>query len=197
MEFYSKKIQLPKNAIEDVFSNFKSGTKFLVFGLGHDSKMWYNGNAETYFVENKDEFIKLNEKDIPKTNIIKYDYKNISLKISKELSDEAISKFKVPDELLQLAPFDIILIDGPEGQAPEKPGRLLPYYWVKFLSKSGTIIYTDDSRRPYESYFINKYFKNKAKSMDLGKAWLPPNSIITTIPLRERQKTSRVCKIIY
>ena len=44
---------------------------------------------------------------------------------------------------------------------------------------------------------INKYFKNKAKSMDLGKSWLPPNSIITTIPLRERQKTSRVCKIIY
>ena len=44
MGFYNKKIQTSKKVIEDIFSNFTSNTKMLVFGLGYDSKMWYNGN---------------------------------------------------------------------------------------------------------------------------------------------------------
>ena len=32
----------------------------LVFGLGYDSKMWYNGNKNTYFIESNDEYISLN-----------------------------------------------------------------------------------------------------------------------------------------
>jgi len=44
MEFYNKNILISKKVIEDVFTNFTSNTKMLVFGLGYDSKMWYNGN---------------------------------------------------------------------------------------------------------------------------------------------------------
>ena len=90
MEFYNDKIQLDKEVINDIFSNFKSDTKFLVFGLGYDSKMWYNGNKNTYFVENNDIYINMNNKDIQSTNIIKYDYENIIVGVGKTISDKEI-----------------------------------------------------------------------------------------------------------
>ena len=76
MEFYNNNIQIDKKVIDDIFKNIKPNTKMLVFGLGYDSKMWYEGNNKnTFFVENKDEYIELNKNDIPENNIIKYDYK--------------------------------------------------------------------------------------------------------------------------
>jgi hypothetical protein len=160
MEYYRKEIQIHKNIIDDVFLNFNSDTKLLVFGLGYDSKMWYFGNNKhTWFVENNDAFIKLNEKDIPATNIIKYDYVGITCENSMSLTDEQISTFACPPQLLQEGPFDIIIIDGPIGLG-NNPGRLLPCYWSStFLSKPGTIVYVDDSNRKLEAYCIQKYFK--------------------------------------
>jgi len=57
--YFNNNIQIHKNVIQDVFANITSTTKMLVFGLGYDSKMWYEGNNKnTYFIENKDEYIK-------------------------------------------------------------------------------------------------------------------------------------------
>ncbi len=163
MEFYNENIQLSKKVIEDVFSNFTSNTKMLVFGLGFDSKMWYNGNKHTYFIENKEKYINLNINDIPRSNIIKYEYKNINVKNSFKISDDDIKKYVIPEEITNIGPFDIIIIDGPEGFNSKKPGRLIPYYWASILSKKGTIIYGDDCSRELEKYSINKFFKDKEK----------------------------------
>lgn len=164
MKFYNSNIQLSKEVIEDVFSNIKQDTKMLVFGLGFDSKMWFEAtNKNTYFVENKDEYIRLNEKSIPSEYIIKYDFET-KCNTCMKLSDREISNFKLPQKLLNLAPFDIILIDGPEGYYPTAPGRLIPCFWSQFLSKPGTtIIYVDDSQRPIEDFCIKKFFPNKKK----------------------------------
>lgn len=163
MEFYSKDIQISKKVIEDVFSNFTSKTKCLVFGLGHDSKMWYNGNKNTYFVEDKDKYINLNKENIPISNIIKYKYKNINVKKSFNMADNDIKKYIIPEKLKNIGLFDIIIIDGPEGYSRRKPGRLIPYYWASILSNKGTIIYADDCSRKLENYCINKFFKDKEK----------------------------------
>ena len=163
MQYYRKEIQIHKNVISDVFSNFKPNTKMLVFGLGYDSKMWYEGNNKnTYFIENNDSYIRLNEKDIPSKNIIKYNYVGITCQNSTTLPDEQISRYICPPALLKEGPFDIIIIDGPEGYDLTKPGRLLPTYWsCNFLSKPGTIVYIDDSKRSIETYCIQKYFKDR------------------------------------
>ena len=163
MEYYNSKIQLHKNVINDIFVNIKPNNKMLVFGLGYDSKMWYEGNNKnTFFIENKDEYIQLNIKNIPSENIIKYDYKT-TCSTSTKLTDKEINEFIIPEKILKEAPFDIIMIDGPEGYTPEKPGRLIPCYWSTLLSKPGTLIYIDDARRPLENYCIQKYFKDNVK----------------------------------
>lgn len=162
--YYNSKIQLDKDVIDDVFSNFTLSTKMLVFGLGYDSKMWYEGNNKnTYFVEDNANYINLNKDYISMDNIIQYKY-NTSVETSVNLKDDDIIKYKLNDKLKQLAPFDIIIIDGPEGWNDKKPGRLIPSYWSTLLSRTGTIIYIDDANRKLENYCINKFFPNKNKT---------------------------------
>lgn len=163
MEHYNSNIQLDKNVIDDIFKITENteNAKMLVFGLGHDSKMWYNNNPNTYFVEDKDEYINLNKNDIPSDNIIKYSYMNINVKNSFNMTDDTINKYTIPQKLLDLMPFDIILIDGPEGYADDKCGRLIPYYWSSKLCKEGSIVYCDDIKRPLEWYCMNKFFTDK------------------------------------
>ena len=164
MEHYNSKIQIHKNVINDVFQQFTENTKMLVFGLGYDSRMWYEGNHKnTFFVENKDEYIQLNIKNIPQENIIKYDYKTTCASSAK-LTDEQIANFTIPEKLLQEGPFDIIIIDGPEGYSAQKPGRLIPCYWATLLSKPGTIVYVDDLARPLETFCVKKFFKDKVQT---------------------------------
>ena len=164
MEYYNSNIQLDKNVIDDIFHNFNLETKMLVFGLGYDSKMWFEGNPNTYFIEDNDKYIELN-KDIPSENIIKYDYQNINVLNSFLLNIKQISNYKIPERILQHAPYDIILIDGPMGDKSNKPGRLLPCFWATKLSKKGTLIYIDDSLRKLESYCIRSLFKNNKKTI--------------------------------
>jgi hypothetical protein len=165
MEFYNNNIQISKKVIEDIFKNTNNETKMLVFGLGYDSKMWYNNNKNTYFIEDKQEYIDLNNNDIPSSNIIKYTYNNISVAKSFIISDEEIEKYIIPKEIKELGKFDIILIDGPEGYDIKRTGRLIPYYWSSLLSKKGSLIYCDDSSRPLENMCINKYFKDNNKTI--------------------------------
>jgi hypothetical protein len=160
MEYYTSKIQLRKSVINDVFSEITENKKMLVFGLGYDSQMWYEGNNKnTFFVENKDFYIQLNIKNIPTNNIIKYDYKT-TCSSSVILTDNEINNFIIPERIVNEGPFDIIIIDGPEGMSSNSPGRLIPCYWSTKLSKPGTLIYLDDTNRPLENFCIQKYFKD-------------------------------------
>lgn len=158
-KFYNGSIQIHINVINDIIDEcLDKNLKILVFGLGYDSNLWYNLNKDNvYFVENNPEYIDLNP-DIPRSNIIEYKYKNITVKNSFDMSIENIKSYPIPEYLLQLAPFDVIIIDGPPGYSENRPGRLLPIYWSKhYLSKRGTIIYVDDSRRQLESHCINRF----------------------------------------
>ena len=166
MEFYNKNIQIHPNVIIDIFYNFQNQEKVLVFGLGHDSKMWYNHNQNTYFVENNQKYIDLNRGDIPESHIVYYDYSDITVRDSFEMTDQEIEKYKIPEKIKALAPFDVIIIDGPEGWNSTKPGRLLPLYWsYKYLSKTGTTIYVDDYNRKLENYCVNRYFKDDIRKI--------------------------------
>lgn len=160
MKNYNLNIQIHKNVIIDVLTHITPTSKMLVFGLGYDSKMWYEcNNKNTFFVENKDEYINLNKDTIPETNIIKYDYPT-TCSGSTKLTDDKIKEFAIPEKILNQAPFDIIIIDGPEGWSANKPGRLIPCYWSTILSKQETIIYIDDITRPLEKYCVQKYYKD-------------------------------------
>lgn len=165
MEHFNSNIQLSKDVIEDIFKEIKPHTKMLVFGLGHDSKMWYEGNNKnTFFVENNEQYIKLGMKDISCKNIVIYNYKT-TCRTSITLTDNEIKSFIIPKQLMDEAPFDIILIDGPEGHSMDTPGRVIPCYWTTMLSKPGAIVYIDDANRNLEAFCIQKFFKEFPKKV--------------------------------
>ena len=162
-QYLHSNIQLAKPVIKDILNNCEN-KKMLVFGLGYDSALWYKAtNKNTYFIENNQKYIDLN-KNINNNNVIFYQYNFITVELSLNLTDDKINMFKIPQKLLELAPFDIILVDGPNGYDKNCPGRLLPLYWSKkYLSKEGTIIYVDDATRVLEKNCINKYFIDNVK----------------------------------
>jgi hypothetical protein len=138
--------------------------------------MWYEKNGKnTYFIEDKDEIINKFDGEIPIENIIKYEYKTCC-KTSGLLKSKQIKEFKVPEELLRLTPFDVILIDGPENyhsdryikKYAKKPGRLIPCYWSSLLNKSGSIIYVNHSELVLEDYFIKRFFNDNVKEEFIG-----------------------------
>jgi hypothetical protein len=163
-KYMNSNIQLAKPVINDILVNCEN-KKMLVFGLGHDSELWYNAtNTNTLFIENNQTYIDLN-KNIDPNNIIYYGYKNISVKSSLNLTESQLSTFKIPEKILENAPFDIILINVPNGYNDNCPGTLLPIYWSKhFLSKEETIIYLENASRNLEKKSINKYFLTNKKN---------------------------------
>jgi hypothetical protein len=162
-QYLNSNIQLGKAIITDILINCQN-KKMLVFGLGYDSELWYNAtNKKTFFIGNNQQYIDLN-KNIKGDNIIYHNYNNITVKNSLELTDNQITDFEIPNKILELAPFDIILIDGPTSYNDQCPGRLLPIFWSKtYLSKEGTIIYINDVNRKLEKKCVNKYLLEKSK----------------------------------
>jgi hypothetical protein len=153
-QYINNNIQLSPISINQILLSLSITSKFLVFGLGYDSELWYNA-ADTYFVEHDYNYIQLNN-NINFDHIVYYNYGDITVENSYLLSN--IDKYSIPNKLLSLAPFDVILIDGPPGYRNDLPGRLLPIYWSSnILSKNNTIIFIDDSDRNLESYSINKF----------------------------------------
>lgn len=161
MNYYNPNIQLSNNSINQILLTLNLTTKFLVFGLGYDSEIWYNV-ANTYFIEDTLEYINLN-KNIDLSHIMYHKYENINVKNSFNIYD--IEKYPIPKKLLELSPFDVILIDGPAGYNDNLPGRLLPSYWAaNKLSRHGTIIFMDDVDRKLEKYCIERFFSTNQKT---------------------------------
>lgn len=163
VNYYNPKMLLGKEIVCDILKELiDTNKKVLVFGLGYDSKMWYNANKQKniWFIESNNEYIKLNNYIDPQY-LIKYDYRNITVKTSFKLSDNEINdikKYPLPPEVMKHAPYDLIIVDAPTGFNDAQPGRLLPIYWTaNKLSRKGTVIYVDDVERPLENYCINKF----------------------------------------
>lgn len=161
--FIHNNIQLSKDVITDILRTCEN-KKMLVFGLGYDSDLWYNfANKNVFFIENNKEYIDLN-KNIPSENIVFYSYSGITVKNCCNLTKEQILSFKIPEKIMENAPYDLILIDGPGGYDDSCPGRLLPIFWSKeYLSREGTTIYVDDVNRKVERTCVNRYFASNTK----------------------------------
>ena len=160
-KFYDSNIQLDVNVIHDILnecSKDEQKKKILVFGMGFDSKLWSEA-GDAYFVENDKHYMQLNH-FIKEDHSIYYSYPNINVKKSYALieSNADLNQFEIPQKLIDNAPYDIILVDGPQGYTENVPGRLLSIFWsVQVLSKPNTILYIDDCKRKLESLCIKKF----------------------------------------
>jgi len=151
-----------RSVIADVTNKIRP--KMLVFGLAYDSELWSSLTyLNTYFVEDNPDYIDVTP--VSSTHLLLYDYGDITVERSYSITDTELQAWPLPEGLLKKGPFDIILIQGPPSYNKACPGRLLPIYWSSnLLSKPGTVVYVDDSRRSLEAYCIDRFFHDNIKT---------------------------------
>ena len=138
------------------------GCNFLVFGLGYDSTYWHrlNRNGLTVFLENNQEWIDRVSARVPGLNIepVSYwtrqkDWKALSGRLDELVLD-------LPDELTR-RPWDIVLVDGPEGWNDATPGRMQSICTAAALCRKGGIVFVHDCERAAEAFWCDHIFERE------------------------------------
>lgn len=142
----------------------------LVFGVGNDSPMWnqINCNGRTVFVEDDKDWIKTVLDNFPSLEIYHVEYHTSTNYAAEYFSHPVALSI---DASVDAECFDVILIDGPKGYAPESPGRMIPAYYSSKRAKeckTPTAIFLHDSERPVEQTIIERFFSNREGWCNLG-----------------------------
>lgn len=159
---YNEKIQMSPAQIEAVSSAILSrgpGCNLLVFGLGNDSPLWnaINKDGYTLFIEDIPDWIAKMSAAHPELNIDRVSYQGTTVASAVGDPVATIQRAQVPDILRQRV-WDVIIIDGPMGYAPNLPGRSLPICWAKQMAKPWTHVFIDDYDRDLERTYADFLF---------------------------------------
>lgn len=162
---YNGEIQMSPSQIEAVASAILSrgpNCNLLVFGLGNDSALWHAVNAQGYtlFVEDVPDWIAKVKAVHPDLHVDTVSYQGTT--VGSALLDpvRTIKGADLP-QILRQREWDVIIIDGPMGYAPQLPGRSLPICWATQLAKSSTHVFVDDYDRELERTYVDFLFPEK------------------------------------
>lgn len=132
----------------------------LVFGLGNDSALWDEINAEgkTIFLEHNREWYERILSKNPHLNcyFVQYHTRLSEWKIL--LARNPIKlKMDLPFEVME-TPWDLIFVDAPEGYEITKPGRMQSIYMASILGQKGlSHIFVHDCDRPVEQAYCTRF----------------------------------------
>lgn len=129
--------------------------RLFIVGAGHDTEMYVRANSRgrTLVVESDGRWLEEINKLGCETALVTYD---TQLK-APPLDPCSIPK-GIPPSVLE-EPWDVIIIDGPEGWYPAAPGRQQSIFLAANLAKAGTLVFLHDYERPLETAFASKYLK--------------------------------------
>lgn len=164
-KYYSLNIQLTFRQISEIMSKHTNTTRFLVFGAGHDSKMWASGiniHGQTMFIENIQTWIDEIKQNHPDLDIRFVDYKC-------NMRDAFRVFFGQPNKLMESFPsflnktsWDVILVDSPMGGGgTDNPGRMKTIFWASQLITQNGHVFVHDISRNIENQFSKRYLEQK------------------------------------
>jgi hypothetical protein len=165
---YSNDTQMSPSQIEAIAAAIKSRgphCNMLVFGLGNDSPLWdaLNSNGYTLFLEDVQEWIDKIVGIYPNLNVHRVSYAGTTVASASENPSGTIAGAQAPAFLLGRR-WDVIVIDGPMGYAPQLPGRALPICWTRQIAQRSTHIFVDDYDRKLEQAYSDFLFKDRSSS---------------------------------
>ena len=92
----------------------------------------------------------------------------MQVEYSTRLSDPPLDPCVLPlgltDDIARQA-WDVILIDAPEGQQPDSPGRQQSIFLASKLAAPGSTIFLHDANRPAEQAFAGQYLPPEAERL--------------------------------
>lgn len=216
-DYDASKTLMPKDGAIDA-SRGREGPRMLFIGCGGDVPMWttlmkYLGGHVTFFEDNKRweascKDAGADNEPISKMRVVPYHstqyqladaIKDVSLTGSDSVpeKEQMFEKLlmKMPRDVLEGEPYDVIVVDGPGGINGRSNGRSEPLYMAKRLAQMYgknhyTHIYLHDSARDFEVLWANKIMGHDPKDYQgsilprkglkhwrmpgLEKPWNPP-----------------------
>jgi hypothetical protein len=136
----------------------KKNPNVLVFGTGHDSKLWVdaNPNGLTVFVENHPEWAAYGEKDGYNVVRVAYNTKHLDKKV---IASEDELQMDFPD-IINDTNWNIIFVDSPVGRTQSRMKSI--YNALKLATKpenkKWTTVFVHDYNRPNEQLYVNHFF---------------------------------------
>jgi Polysaccharide biosynthesis len=138
----------------------------LVFGLGNDSKLWHelNANGKTVFLEHNVKWYKKIMSETPELTSCFVEYHTKLEKLNDYLDqDPEILKMDLPTEIMKTH-WDIIFVDAPEGYDKMHPGRMQSIYMASILGRLGhSHILVHDYYRKAEKICCSRFLSDAKK----------------------------------
>jgi hypothetical protein len=132
------------------------GCRLLVFGLGNDTGLWLNLNADgtTLFLETEAEWAAAARAKYPAVDVCIMPAFGTTVATSFALTGAQLAAFEMP-AALRGTRWDVILVDAPKGHQPQDPGRAVAIFWAAALAAPAADIFVDDYDRPLERAFAD------------------------------------------
>lgn len=132
------------------------GCRLLVFGIGNDTGLWLNLNADgtTLFLETDAAWARAAKAKFPALNLCMMPTFGITVADSFVLTRPQLAAFEMP-VALRGSNWDVILVDAPIGLQPQHPGRAVSIFWAAALAASASDIFIDDYDRKLEQIFAD------------------------------------------
>jgi hypothetical protein len=158
---YRPEIQILRRhvvAVLDALEQFDA-PRLLVFGAGHDSKLWCNENraGTTVFIEDVPRWAKRARSETHgRVVLVKYD--TVRAQAQELLDRPERLVLDLPGDLAAQR-FDVIVVDAPKGFADDRPGRMQSIYMSSVLSHARSHVFVDDIGRRVERLYADRYLK--------------------------------------
>ncbi len=151
-------IQMETPEILAVFRAIRPPMNLLVFGAGNDSLFWReeNRNGRTVFLEDEEAWLDRIRKQCPALELYRVDYGTRVSDWRTLIDHPKKLELKLPAAIRETA-WDVVLVDGPAGYAPQKPGRMKSIFEASRLAKPGGSVFIHDSEREVEKEYGEKY----------------------------------------
>jgi len=140
----------------------KSSCKLLIFGVGNDSIFLsrINRGGVTVFIENNRDWYQsiTNVSNGLTVFLINYNTKRSDWKTL--LHSPSLLDMTLPDDVKN-EKWDIILVDGPDGQNDQSTGRMKSIFLASRLIKNSGDIFVHDCDREVEDIYSGKFLKRE------------------------------------
>lgn len=171
----------------------KAPCNLLIFGLEHQhlNLSRINAGGTTIFLEDDINKLSTIKADSNSTRMFKVEYQTSGKEAYKLLKHARqnpackpgsgplqVSKCRLalknlPPEVYQQK-WDVVLVDGPNGEAPKAPGRMAAIYTASVLARAGntTDVVVHDVHRMIEKWFSWEFLCNENLVSSKGKLWI-------------------------
>jgi len=138
-----------------ILDSLRAAHSFLVFGVGRDSTLWAAlGPRKTWFVEHDPRWISFCPALADRIRPTRYDTRvrdHVAL-----LERESELALELPRDVTGQA-WDVILVDGPQGDDDEAPGRMKSICAAARLVAPGGLVFVHDMDRPVEQLYTARF----------------------------------------